>query len=434
MDLQVEVEKTGSYLCKLSVSIPVGDVNQAFDQAVRRMTKQAQLPGFRQGKIPRTLIEKHFGPQIRSEVQNQLVEDSLFRAIDDKQLAPVAMPRLQLGDLTRDSAFSYTAEVEVRPDIELKTYEGLAAPAADTAIEEGAIDSELEAMQKQAAQTVPVLVRDTVQDGDIVLMDYEGSVDGVPFNGGKAENALVEIGGSGYIPGFAEGLVGAKVPSERDLHVTFPTDYSVDDLKGKAAVFKANLKELKTRELPKLDDEFAKDMGEDSLEALRTKLADGLKARKERDNDNRRRRAVLAALVEANPFEVPPSMVEGQTDRLVASAAARVERMVGQRLQLNAEQLGDLRDNSRADALFQVQSGLLMVEVAKKAGLEVSAEEIDAEVEKIVEGAGEHAGAVREMYVDAERREDVRFRLLEDKVVKHLLEHSVPAPEAPEKA
>ncbi|HET6344365.1 MAG TPA: trigger factor, partial [Myxococcota bacterium] len=298
MDLQVEVEKTGSYLCKLSVSIPVGDVNQAFDRALRRVTKQAQLPGFRQGKIPRSLVEKHFGSQIRNEVQNQLVENSLFKAMDDKQLAPVAMPRLQLGDLTRDSAFSYTAEVEVRPEIELKSYEGLAAPAVDTSLEDGAVDAELEAMQKQAAQTVPVQERDTVQDGDIVLIDYEGSVDGVPFSGGKAENALVEIGNSGYIPGFAESLVGAKVPSERDLHVTFPTDYSVEDLKGKAAVFKANLKELKTRELPKLDDEFAKDMGEDSLEALRAKIADGLKARKERDSENGRRRAVLASLIE----------------------------------------------------------------------------------------------------------------------------------------
>lgn len=423
--MEVQVEKTGSYLCKVSVSIPAGEVDSAFDKAYRKVSKAAQLPGFRPGKVPRNLIERQFSSQILQEVQNELVEETLFRAMDEKNVAAVNMPRLTLGQLIRGTEFSYTAEVECRPEITLQKYDGLAAPALDNAVAAEAVTEELESMRKQNAQMVPVLLRDQVETGDVVLLDYEGFVDGVPFDGGKAENALVEIGGDGYIPGFSEGLLGARVPGERDVPVTFPTDYNAQELAGKAATFKMQLKELKARELPKLDDEFAKDMGEENLAALQDKITTTLKERKEREAESTRRKAVLKSLVDANPFEVPPSMVESQADRIVAGAHARVERMVGQKLQLNAEQMASLRDNSKEDAEFQVRSGLLLLEVAKAANIEVESDDLEAEIDKMADQAGEHAERMRAFYDDGARRDELRFRLLEDKVVGYLLEHAV---------
>ena len=429
--MDVQVEKTGSYLRKLSVTIPAGEVEQAFEKAYRKVTKAAHVPGFRPGKVPRGLIDKRYGSQIQSEVQNQLVEETLFRAMDESKVDAVAMPKLQLGSLARGDAFSYTAEVEVRPEINLQKYEGLGAPKIAVEIAEAEVTGELDALRKQSAQLVPVMLRDVVQEGDVVLIDYEGSIGGVPFQGGKSENALVEIGGEGYIPGFAEGLVGAKVPGDRTISVTFPDDYSAEHLAGKEASFRVALKELKTRELPKLDDEFAKDMGEESLEKLRAKIEENIRSRKQREADGTRRRAVLEALVATNPFELPPSMVESQADRMLASAAARIERMVGQRVQLTQEQVSSLRDDSMKDAEFQVRSGLLLLEVGKAAKLEVGDAEIDAEVDKMASQVGDNADRLRSFYEQPERRDEIKYRLLEDKVVAYLLERSTEtAPEA----
>ena len=428
--MDVQVEKTEAYLCKVSISIPADDVEDAFNRAFRKVSKGVQIPGFRPGKAPRTLIERQYAPQIAEEVRTQLVEDTLFRAIDQANVLPVSMPRLQLGHLNRNAIFAYTAEVEVRPEITLAQHQGLNVPPPKTTLDEAQVQAELASMQEQAAQLVPVLDRDIVQEGDVVAMDYVGSIDGVPFEGGMAENAMVDVSGGGYIAGFAEALVGAKVPGEHRFDVTFPEDYSAAHLAGKQATFVAQLKELKKRERPALDDEFAKDMGEESLAALEAKVREQLQSRVESDSDNARRAAVLKHLIAVNPFSLPPSMLEGQLDRIVEGAKARFERMTGQRVQLNDEQIGALRQSSRADAEFQVRSGLLLVEVAKAADIAIAPEEVAAEVERIASTAGNEAERARAFYDDTNRREELRYALLEDKVVKYLISHAVESAEA----
>ena len=425
--MEVQIEKTSSYLCKVSIVIPADAVDEAFNRAFRKLMKTVELPGFRRGKVPLSLVERQYGDRVSQDVQSELVETSLFKALEERDVAPVATPRVTLGHLHRGSAFSYSAEVEFRPDIALQKYDGLAAPTVDNQIAPDAVGNELETMRKQAAQTVPILTRDTVQDGDVVLMDYEGFLDGEAFAGGRADNALIDIGGDGYIPGFSEGLLGAQVPGERTITVTFPADYTATELAGKDAQFQVRLKELKTRELPQLDDEFAKDMGEDSLEDLTAKITANLQASKDRDTEADRRKVLLQSLIDANPFEVPPSMLESQAERLVAGAHARVERMMGQRLPMNPEQMASLRQSSLADAEFQVRSGLLLMAVAKQVDIQASDAEVAQEVETMAAQAGEHADRMRTFYDDPERREELRFRLLEDKVVRYLLDHAVVA-------
>jgi trigger factor len=422
--MQVEIETTGPTERKLSVTIPATQVDEAFTTAYREVGKQARIPGFRPGKAPRGLLEVHYGAQVRSDVENKLITQTLYLALQQKDVAPIGMPRIEPGDLKKGNDFSYTAEVEVQPEIELGQYKHLIAPTVEVEVEEAEIEAELEKMREQATQLVPILIRDVVEEGDIVVMDYEGTIGGVPFDGGKGEDALIEIGGSDYLPGFSEGLVGAKVPSERDLPIDFPEDYTAKNLAGKKASFHVKVKEIKRRELPDLDDELAKDLGEESLEALRGKLVDAMRSKKEQGAKEQRRKTLLEALVAANPFDLPRSMVTAQAERMVAGATERIAAMTGQRFDLSDGELASLAKESETDAEFQVRSGLLLLEVAKKEGLQVDAASIDAEIEAMASQAGPDAARLKAHYASGEHRQGLEYRLLEDRTIAFLLEHA----------
>lgn len=422
--MQVQVEKTAPCVAKLSVTVPKETVQQAFDSAYKTVAKQAKIPGFRQGKAPRNVIEKQYAEQLHQEAREHVLSASLYKAIGEAKIAPVAQPRVSLGVLARDSEFSYTAEVEFQPEITLNRYKGLNVPEEKIEVTDSEVSDYLENMRKQAAQLVPVMIRDTAQNGDVVLVDYEGTMGGVPFQGGSAQNALVELGAEGYIPGFAEGLVGAKVPGERVLPLEFPKDYSAQELAGKPATFKIKLKELKTKELPKLDDEFAKDLGEESFVSLEKKVRENLQQRKEQDAKSERRLKLMKALVEANTFDVPPSLIHSQTDRMIVSAAQRIQQMTGQQLRLNPEEIDKLRAETRPDAEFNVRSGILLLEVAKSEKIEVGKEEIETEIDKAVENAGQDAERARAYFSQEDNRRALHYRLLEDKTVEFLFTNS----------
>ncbi|MBI3178599.1 MAG: trigger factor [Deltaproteobacteria bacterium] len=427
--MEVQVETTSATQRKISITVPASEVDAAFERAYRAVSRAARLPGFRPGKIPKGLLDVHYGPQLREEVEKDLVGSTLFRAIRDANIAPVTMPSIRPGELSAGQSYVYSAEIEIQPNIEIKQYKHLVVPPVEPKVEDAAIDAELEELRKQAVQVVPVMIRDVVEQGDIVLVDYEGSIGGVAFEGGKGENALIEIGGEGFLPEFSTGLAGAKVPSERTLAVTFPADYPVAHLAGKGASFRVRVKELKRKEMPKLDDDFAKDVGEESLAALREKIRVGLSARAEREARQTRRRTLFKALVAANPFELPPSLVRAQADRMIAGAADRIRAITGREVRLSEAELTNLRENTQADAEEQVRAGLLLLEAAKKEGLEVAPGEIDAEITAMIEQAGEQAERVRAFYAAPENRERMRYQMLEDKAVRFLLEHAAATPE-----
>jgi len=432
--MDVQFEKTGPAQAKLSVTLPVEAVDEAFDKVFRELGKSARIPGFRPGKVPRGLVEKHYSERAHAEVQERLVDGSFGKAVEESKLEVVAVVHVHPEKLARGASFAYTAELEVQPEIKLNQIEGLEVPRVDVAVDPSEVEAQLEAMRKQAAQLVPVMLRDVVQDGDVVVIDYEGMIGGAPLQGGKAEGALIEIGADGYIPGFADALVGAKVPSERSFPVTFPEDYNAEHLRGKEATFHVRVKELKTKELPALDDDFAKDLGEESLEALRTKVREGIEHKKQHDADGQKRKTLLEALVKANPVDLPPSLVRSQAQRLVEGARAQVEQMVGQKVQLSDLDLAALTQDSRENAEFQVHAGMLLAEVAKVEKLEVPEGDIDAEIDKMVGSAGEQAQAFRGYLNRPEERSRIRYRMLEDRAVAHLLgkaKEVEPSPAAP---
>ncbi len=432
--MQVQVETISPTQRKVLVTIPAKDVDQAFDKAYKAVGKNAQIPGFRPGKAPRGLIEAHYGDKVMVEVQHDLVAGSLSKAMQDHDLSPVATPAVNPGKLARGDDFSFTAELEVQPEIHLNQYKGLHVAPVTVTVEEAEVEGQLTKMREQAAQLVPVMIRDVVQKGDVVMMDYEAFVGGAPLAGGKADNALIEVGSEGYLPALSDGLIGAKVPSEREVPVKFPEDYTAKEVAGKEATFKVKVKELKQKELPKLDDDFAKDIGSESLEALKTKIKDAVLAQKQRAADDERKNALMKALVAANPFDLPPSLVSAQADRMIASATMRVQQMMGQKMQLSDAELEALRKDSTTDAEQQVRAGLLLLEVAKAEELTVEPAETDKEVETMARMSGEEAHRVRAYYNDSEHRMGLVYRLLEEKTVKFLLEHAAATAEDAAKA
>jgi trigger factor len=423
--MQIQVEKTGPTQRKVSVTVPAADVDAAFAKIYRQLGKTARLPGFRPGKIPTGLLEAHFGTQVKGEVQNELVTTSLPQVMQQEKLSPVSVPSITPGDLKRGTDFSYSAEIEIQPDIHLRRYKQLVVESVAVTVPEEEVNEDLESMRQQAAQLVPIMLRDVVQQGDIVQMDYEAFIGGAPVRGSKAENALIEIGGEGYLPGFSDGLLGAKVPSERELPVDFPADYTVKDLAGKKATFKVKIKELKTKELPKLDEDFAKDMGAESLEALKERVRGSIRVRRERDADVERRKRLMRALVDANPFDLPPSLIRAQADQMIAGAAARVQQLMGREIQLSDDDVANLRKDSMVDAELTVRSGILMLEVAKREGITVTEAEVDAEIDRLAAAAGNDAQRLRAHYADPEHRSPLRYRILEERTVALLLSHAV---------
>lgn len=428
--MDVNVEKTGSYGRKLSVTLPADEVDKAFEAAYKAIAKQVRIPGFRPGKAPRNVIEMHYGGQLRSDVEQNLVSSSLLRALEQSEESPVAMPTVDSGSLKKGTEFSYTAEFEVPPEVKLEKYKGLEVERLEVDVPESDVEQELEGMREQAAQLVPVMIREEVQKGDTVTMDYEGFIGDEPFAGGAGENAMIEIGGNEYLPGFSEGLEGAKVGSTVSFPIDFPEEYGAEHLAGKTATFKVTVKEIKTKELPALDDDFAKDMGEDDLDALKAKIREQKEERRKQEVDEEQRTLTLTALVEANPLEIPPTMIRQQAERMVRNAAERMSQIMGPQFQLTQEQAMALLKDNEKDAEFQVRSGLLLLEVAKAAEIDVNEEELQAEIDKVAEGAGDQAERVRAHYNDPEQRERLKFRMMEDRTVELLLEESTPAPKS----
>ncbi|MEE2962052.1 MAG: trigger factor [Myxococcota bacterium] len=423
--MEVQIEEASTFIRKLSVTIPSMEVDTAFENALREVSKKAQIPGFRPGKAPKGLLRARYGEQIQEDVQNQLVESSLPKVITDHELAPVSRPNVHPAKCKEGVNFSYVAEVEIQPEITLTKYEGLEVEEVPVIVEEKDIEAELTRLQTENTQIVPVEGRDVAEEGDTVVLDYEGLIGGVPFDGGKAEDASVEVGAGSYLAGFEAGIKGKKVPSEIEFPVDFPEDYQAPNLAGQTATFKAVLKELKTKEKPALDDDFAQDLGEDNLEDLRLKISEEIKGRKEKSVRREERNQALAALVESNPFDCAPSIIDDQANRMIYEAAQRMAQYTGVQPNFGSQELESLKKDSLPNAENHVRSGLLLLEVTKVAGMAVEDADIDTEIEKLAEEAGANGAQVKTHYRRPQERDMLKSRLLEDKVIDYLLEKAI---------
>ncbi|MYL50228.1 trigger factor [Halobacillus litoralis] len=372
----------------LTVEVPASEFDKALDQAFKKVVQQVQVPGFRKGKVPRKLFEQRFGVEsLYQDALDIVLPQAYTEAVEETGIEPVDRPEVDVKQIEKGQDLVFTAEVTVKPEVKLGDYKGLVVEEQDTEVSDEDVENELKQMQERQAELV-VKEDAAVENGDTVVMDFEGFVDGEAFEGGQADNYSLEVGSGSFIPGFEEQLVGKKAGEETDVEVTFPEEYHAEDLAGKSATFKVKLHEVKGKELPELDDEFAKDVDEDveSLEELKTKTRERLEEQKKTDAENSKRDTLVTKASENAEVEIPDAMVDTELDRMVQEFEQRLQ-MQGMTkdmyFQFTGQDEDALREQMKEDAAKRVKTNLTLEAIAEAENVEASEEDVNAELENM---------------------------------------------------
>lgn len=420
--MKVEVQEISPVVCALRIEVPGDVVRKEFETAYHALNRRVQVPGFRLGKAPLSVLEKRYAPTVEEDVLRRLIPDFYQQAIKQSGLAPVELPAIEEVHLHRDEPLTFTARVEVRPKFDLGSYRGLKLARETLTVTDADLDKAVELLREQHAQLVACPPDHTVAQHDFALLDFTGEADGRPLPGGSGEGVTVEIGAQAVLPGFEEQLVGARAGERVEVRVTLPADFRHAEFAGKAARFDVTVREIKTKVLPALDDEFAKDLGHDSLAALKDKVRADLGARAAQEETRLARAAVVKALVAAHPFQAPPSLIERELQDALAQLAQRLPRgMTLEQANVNVEAF---RRDYQPVAESKVNGRLILAAIADREQLEIGREELDDALAKIAHEM--HAGAedVRRYLISRDGSlEPFRARLREDKALD-LVYHS----------
>ncbi|PAE17329.1 trigger factor [Virgibacillus sp. 7505] len=374
----------------LTITLSPEELDAALDQAFQKVVKQVQVPGFRKGRVPRKIFEQRFGVEsLYQDAIDIVLPGAYMNAVEETGIEPVAQPDVDLEQIEQGKELIFKATVTVKPEVELGDYKGLEVEAEDTTVTDEDVEKEIDALRNRQAELV-VKEEGTAAEGDTVVIDFEGFVDGEAFEGGKAENHSLEIGSGSFIPGFEEQLVGKESGSESDINVTFPEEYHAAELAGKEAVFKVKIHEIKAKELPELDDEFAKDVDEEveSLAALREKTKNRLQEEKTNAAENNKREQLINLATDNAKVDVPDAMVDTELDRMVREFEQRLQ-MQGMTLEMYSQFSGQdeaaLREQMKEDAGKRVKTNLTLEAIAQAENVEVTDEDVNAELEKMAE-------------------------------------------------
>jgi trigger factor len=410
----------------LTIEVEAGEVNKGLDAAFQKVVKKVNVPGFRKGKMPRALFEKRFGVEsLYQDALDILLPEAYASAIVETGIEPVDRPEIDIEQMEKGQNLIFKATVIVKPEVKLGEYKGLEVEAFDTTVTDEDVDSEIKALQERQAELV-VKEEGTAVNGDTVVIDFEGFVDGEAFDGGKAENYSLELGSGSFIPGFEEQLVGTAAGESKDVEVSFPEEYHAAELAGKPAVFKVTVHEIKTKELPALDDEFAKDVDEDveTLDALKEKIKNRLVEDKNHQAEHHVRDAVVEAAAKNAEIDVPEAMVDTELDRMMNEFEQRLQ-MQGMNLELYFQFSGQtedvLREQMKEEAANRVRVNLTLEAIAKAENIEVTDEDVEKELENMskiynmtVENIKKALGGVSGLKGDLQLKKAVDF-LVENK-------------------
>ena len=372
----------------LTVEVSAEKVSKSLDAAFKKVVKQVNVPGFRKGKMPRPLFEKRFGVEsLYQDALDILLPEAYGAAIDETGIEPVDRPEIDIEQMEKGKELIFKATVTVKPEVKLGEYKGLEVEELDTAVTEEDVQKELETMQNRQAELV-VKEEGTAENGDTVVIDFEGFVDGEAFEGGKADNYSLELGSNSFIPGFEEQLVGVAAGESKDVEVTFPEEYHASELAGKPAVFKVTVHEIKGKELPELDDEFAKDVDDEveTLDALKEKIKTRLEDSKKHEAEHHLRDSLVEKAADNAEVEIPEVMIENEVNRMMQEFEQRLQ-MQGMNLQLYFQFSGQdenaLREQMKEEAGKRVKINLTLEAIAKAENIEVTDEDVKAELEKM---------------------------------------------------
>ncbi len=423
-DIQIETSEISAVVRELSVEAPAERVDAAFARVVRDLRKSARVKGFRPGKVPANVIKQLYGESLGEEIERQLVRETLADAVELAQLEPVVEPQIEAELPCEGKPFRYKARIEVKPAIELPDLAALSGERLRVEVGEAELLTELESLRERSSSWVEEDEEILAANGHQVTIDFVGTIDGVEFEGGSAQGIDLELGSGRMIPGFEEQLVGAKSGEQRDLAVTFPAEYGNDALSGKDAVFAATVTAIKRKELPELDDDFAKDLGEEfeTLDDVKARIREGLEAQRKHASDHHLHRSLLDDLLTRTTFEVPPSLVERQLESQLQQFQQQMQGRVPEP-DLRAR-LAQMREEGWDDARRRVQEGLLLEAVARQAGLEATDEEIDARLDEMATSQGFEPKLMHDMANAQGWRPAIGAEVVDRKAMEHLVDQA----------
>lgn len=411
----------------LTVEVNAETVNKGLDKAFKKVVKQVNLPGFRKGRIPRPIFEQRFGVEsLYQDALDVILPEAYTTAVEETGIEPIDQPEIDIEQMEKGKELIFKATVQVKPEVELGEYKGLEVEPMDVEVTDEDVEEELKTLQERHAELV-VKEEGAVEEGDTVVIDFEGFVDDEPFEGGKSENYSLEIGSGSFIPGFEDQLVGAQSGEEKEVEVTFPEEYHATELAGKPAVFKVKVHEIKEKELPELDDEFAKDVDEEAetLDELKRSIKERLETSKKQEADQKLRDSLIEQATEAAEVDIPEVMVDNELNRMMQEFEQRLQ-MQGMNLdmyfQFSGQDQDELRNQMKEDAEQRVRTSLTLEAIVKAENIEVDEEAVNEELNKMAEMYNMQVEDIKNAF--GGNLDGVKSDLKIQKAVDFLVEHS----------
>ena len=426
--MSLQVEKLEHNMAKLTIEVSAEEVEKALQAAYLKERSKISLPGFRKGKVPRQMIEKMYGPEIfYDDSANALIPKAYSEAYDECDLEIVSRPEINIVQIEKGKSFIFTADVATKPEVKLGEYKGLEVDKVSTRVTQKEVDAKIQEEAEKNAREIVVTDR-PVADGDEVILDFEGFVDGEAFEGGKGENYPLTIGSGSFIPGFEEQLVGAEAEKEVEVKVTFPEDYHAEELKGKEAVFKCTVHEIKAKELPEIDDEFAAEVSEfDTLEEYKADVKAKIKEQKAADGKRNQEDQAVEQAVKNAEYEIPQPMIDTQTTQMVEDFAQRIQSQgitLEQYFQFTGLTAEKMMEDMKPQAIKRIETRLVLEAIAKAENIEITDEKVDEELAKMAESYKMEVEKLKEFMGENEKKQ-MKEDLAVQEAVTFLVENAV---------
>jgi len=422
--MSVQVEKLENNMAKLTIEVAAEELDKAIEKVYQKQKNSISVPGFRKGKVPRAMVEKMYGAAIFYEdAANVLIPDAYEKAYDECGEDIVSSPKIDVVQIEKGKPFIFTAEVALKPEVTLGKYKGVKVDKVDVEVSDADVDAAIDAERERNARSISVTDR-AVKDGDQTVIDFEGFKDGVAFEGGKGENYPLTIGSGAFIPGFEEQLIGKNIGEEVEVNVTFPEQYQAEELAGQPAVFKVTVKEIKEKQLPELDDEFAAEVSEfDTLAEYKEDVKKGLVEKREKDAKNAKEDAVIDAIIEDAKMDIPDAMVETTQRQMIQEFAQNIQMQglsLEQYFQFTGLTAETMMDQVKPQAEKRIKSRLVLEAVVKAENIVATEEDFDNEIAKMAEMYKMEADKVKESI-----GEEGKKQLMEDLAVSKAVEFVV---------
>lgn len=408
--MSLQVERLEHNMAKLTIEVPAEEVEKALQAAYLKERGKISLPGFRKGRVSRQMIEKMYGPEVfYDEAANRMISEAYAKAYDECELELVSQPKIEITQLEKGKEFIFTAEVAVKPEVKLGEYKGLKVDKVSTRVTQKEVDEEIDKERERNARTIDVTDR-AVQDKDQITLDFEGFVDGVAFEGGKASDYPLTIGSGAFIPGFEDQLIGANIDEEKEINVTFPEEYQAKELAGKAAVFKCTVHSIKAKELPELDDEFVSDVSEKSetVDAYKAEVKAKIKERKENEGKQKREDQSVEQAVANAEMDIPEAMISFQSRQMVDDFARRIMQQgmtMEQYFQFTGLSEEKMMEEFKPEAEKRIRTRLTLEAIVAAENIEVSEERLDEELQKMADSYKMEVDKLKEYMGENEKKQ-----------------------------